>query len=105
MENILTETVRLYYITLPFAKRWVSHQSNHLPSPALTPVSYMVDPSTRSLVRAVRASLRLANHSAVRLSTSELLAIRAGLQETLVCIDGQIRENQTLAAGEFIRDV
>jgi hypothetical protein len=66
----------------------------------------MADPTgpfpTRALIRAVGASLRLANKSVALLTTSQLLAIQYKLRETLGIINGKIREDQRATAGGFL---
>ena len=61
----------------------------------------MTDASALSLVRAVRASLKLAGDSADLLNFSQLSAIQAGLCDTLKIIDKHIEE----AASRFFRKV
>ena len=86
------------------------YQFHRPPSLTFAPLSYMADfPASfpaRSLVRAVRASLRVANESVDSLDLSQLLAIRDNLRETLGIIDGKIRDGErAAAAGRFSQEV
>lgn len=64
----------------------------------------MADQSARSLVKLVRASLRLANGSVESLTTSQLLAIQHELRGTLAIVDRKIKENQR-PSGRFCWNV
>ena len=53
----------------------------------------MTNPPARSLVRLVRASLRVVNDSMESLTTSQLLAIQHELRGALAVVDRKIKEN------------
>ena len=67
-------------------------------SSTLSPLP-MTNPSARSLVRLVRASLRLANDSVESLTTSQLLAIQHELRGALAIVDRKIKDNQRSPGG------
>ena len=64
----------------------------------------MANPSARSLVRLVRASLRLVNDSVESLTTSKLLAVQYELRGALAIVDRKIKDNQR-PSGRFFWNV
>ena len=58
-------------------------------------------PTTRAMVRSVRASLRLVSCSSELLTESQLFAVKKDLQETLAIVNGQI---QAIKSGTSLED-
>jgi hypothetical protein len=53
------------------------------------------------LVKAIQASLRLANESVDSLNISQLLAMQIKLYKTLGIVDQKIRDNEKTISGEL----
>lgn len=95
--HVPTLTRSLYRTALTLSIASFSLSSTLFPLP-------MTDPSAHSLVRLVRASLRLANDSVESLTTSQLLAIQHELRGALVVVDRKIKDNQR-PSGKFCWNV